>query len=156
MTRWRVRAVQAHDERTGNCRYAKAREQAHARRNAIRALLGNLGKIIQEAKNSVRQCHEQCDPDVWVRQVAPEQDADHQAQPDQETAHCRRALLRQLRFQRQVADRLALTLPGTEEVDDCVSEQDGHKERRHHGRAGPECDIVQNVKYTAVCGQPFV
>ena len=152
----RVGAMQAHDESTGDRRNAEADQQARAGRDAIGALLRYLGIIIEEAEQRIGERHEQHDPDIGVAQIAPEQHADQQADPDEHAAHRGCALLRQLLFKRQITDRLALALTGPKHVDDHIPEHDRHEEGRHHSRASAEGDIVQQIEETAIRGQPFV
>ena len=156
MARRRVRAVQSHDDGAGEGGDAEPGDQAHAGRDAVGRLLGDLGIVIHETEKGIREGDEQRDPDIRVLQVAPERDTDDQAEPDQQAAHRRRALLRHLRFQRQVADRLTLALARTQRVDHPVAEQHGDQERRHHRRTGAEGDVVQQIESTAWRGKPFI
>ena len=151
-----MRAVQPHDDGAGERRNAKAGNQTRAGGDAIGRLLGYLGIIIQEAEESVGEGDNQRDPDIGVLKVAPERDRHNEARPDQEAAHGGRSLLRELGFQRQIADRLALALARTQEVDQPVTDQHRHQKCRDDCRTCAEGNVVQQIEEAAVRSQQFI
>ena len=148
--------MQAHDDGAGEGRDAETGNQARAGRDAVGRLLGDLRIVIEETQQGVGESDEQRDPDIRVREIAPERDADDQAEPDQQAAHRWRALLRHLRFQRQVADRLTLALARAQRIDDRVTKDHSDQECRHHCRTGAEGNVVQQIERTARRGEPLV
>jgi hypothetical protein len=51
-----------------------------------------------------------------------------------------------VRLRAILADRLALALLQTQQIDDDRSEQEHEQQRRHDGAAGPESDVAEDIQ----------
>ena len=138
----------------GDDRDHRLGQQARAAGKAGMALLGDLQIVVIKADQAEAQRHPEHDPHIRAGRVRPQQGRDQQAGEDHQPAHGGRALLGdQMRLRAVGADRLALALLETQQVDHRAAEQEHEHQRGDDGAAGAKRDVTEDVEERDLVGE---
>jgi hypothetical protein len=113
------------DDRGGDQRRDTFDNDLDTTAEALGRLLGDFEIIVVEPDGAIDEGEKQDHPNIWIAQIAPEQDRDGDAGQDHQPAHRRRALLLQKgALGTFFPDRLALALADAQRLDDLRPEQE--------------------------------
>ena len=115
------------------------------RRQALGPLLHDLEVVVPEPDAAEGRGREQNHPDVFIREVRPEQGGSHERDDDENPAHGGRPLLGQMRLRSVVAHVLA-DFESAKPGDDRLPENEADDQSGQHGAGAPKGDIFKNVE----------
>jgi len=128
---------------TGN---GKFEQQPDPTRNALVARFADLVIIVHETDGTETERDEDAGPDEYIAEVHPQEQGQHHRNQDHQSAHGGRSGLLEMGNRSVLADRLALSLPHAQHVDEFGSDKQADEQRCRNGGAGAKAEIPKDIE----------
>ena len=135
-----------HDNPCGNAGDHELDAKARLAGQSKMRLLSHLEIVVVKADRAEAERDEQNHPNIDGGDVGPQQRRTDDSAQDHQAAHCWRAGLLEVGLRSVSADRLALTLPEAQGIDNLRAKDEDNQRRSDQRATGAESNVAENIE----------